>query len=92
MSYEVFNILEGLWWIACGFVCVLLAQQSPLYNKCALSAGVLFILFGVSDFGEVLWGSFFEPGMEWLLVWKMVNVIGLLGVFGWYIAVRLSKR
>ena len=93
ISSEQFNLIEGCFWVALGALILFsyfrLAQS---YRRLALFASFVLITFGVSDFMQVLYGSFFQAGMEWLLLWKVLDVAGLVVVFVWYIRLRLKSQ
>lgn len=90
---DQFNSLEGLFWFGLGILAAVAIAYVPLrYKPLALFSTVTLLAFGVSDFMQVLYGSFFKPGLEWLLVWKISNMIALIAIFVWYIILRQSKR
>ena len=92
LSSEQFNLIEGCFWISLGVVCIILYfKTKSLYKKLALFSAFILITFGVSDFVQVALGSFFEPGMYWLYIWKIANVIGLISIVGWYLILRLRS-
>lgn len=90
-AYTKFNFLEGLFWIIVG--CVFFAASYLAHPRFRIflifTAGVL-LLFGVSDFLEIQFGSFLEDGMLWLLAWKIACVVGLIAALVWYIRLRIS--
>ena len=90
-SFE-FNLIEGVFWLVCGVMVFCYRWWLPLeYNRWGLfSAGNIF-LFGLSDFVQALYGGFLLPGMEWLLVWKILHVIGLVLSVVWYLKLRIAK-
>ena len=89
---DQFNSLEGLFWLTLGILTAVASAYVPLrYKALALFSTVTLVAFGMSDFLQVLYGSFFEPGLEWLLVWKISNAMGLMVIFVWYIILRQSK-
>jgi hypothetical protein len=51
-------------------------------------AGFVLVVFGFSDFAEVWFGSFLEPGMTWLFVWKIMGVASLASIILWYLLLR----
>ena len=82
-----FNFYEGVFWIVLGFVLFTAAykQFSSKVQKLFLVAGILFLIFGVSDFVEMN----FAILPWWLWLWKGINLVGLVAVFGLYLK---SKR
>lgn len=92
LSPEYFNVIEGSFWVVLGAVClVIYFKVSKIYSTLALFSAITLLTFGLSDFFEVAYGSFLVSGMEWLLMWKIVNVIGLCAIFVWYLALRLKQ-
>ena len=90
ISFELFNTIEGCIWVAMGVVCFILSRRvHRRYARISNVAGVVLVVFGFSDFCEVLFGSFLQPGMTWLFVWKIVGVTGLTSVILWYLLLRL---
>lgn len=68
MGVDIFNLVEGVFWIGLG-VWVLVTRRVVRNRR----RGVLVIglmAFGVSDFAEMASGAWWEPW--WLLVWKGV--------------------
>ncbi|MDO8600034.1 MAG: hypothetical protein Q7R73_00230 [bacterium] len=93
MSYFMFNILEAAFWVGLGCAVLLLRNiKIGIYRQLAIFAFFIFLLFGVSDVLEIYVGNFFEPEMYWLLVWKVLNVIAIIGVFIWYFVLRLRRE
>ncbi len=92
VSPENFNWAEGFFWLLLSLICyVLYFKVSHPYRSLALfSFGVLFT-FGLSDFLEASYGSFLVAGMEWLYIWKIIDVIGLCIIVGWYFKLRLRE-
>lgn len=90
-AYTKFNFLEGLFWIivGCVFFAASYLAQPRFRNFLIFTAGV-FLLFGVSDFLEIKFGSFLEDGMLWLLAWKIACVVGLIAALVWYVRLRMS--
>ncbi len=89
MSSEQFNSVEGIFWLVLGvtsFICAIYIHQR--YKKLALFLGVVFSTFGASDFLQVAYGSFFQPGLGWLFLWKILDVIGMVCALFWYIRLR----
>jgi len=74
MLTELFNLIEGFWWIGLGIGLMFV----PAIRKCYKSAlAIILILFGVSDFVEMVTGAWWLPW--WLLVWKTLCVaVGII--------------
>jgi hypothetical protein len=89
MSSETFNTIEGVFWIVLGIAVFCAFFMIPRrYKALAAFASAVLILFGASDFMQVLYGTFLVSGMEWLLVWKVVNLAALIGAVVWYVVLR----
>ena len=89
-SFTLFNLLEGSFWIFIGIASVVLFWFIPKnYQRLSFSAGIILIVFGISDFVEICTGGFL-PGPLWLLTWKTANVLGLIGIIVWYLKLRLK--
>lgn len=92
MDYVTFNLWESLFWIVLGILSFFLTRKIPSqFKKLSIFSGCNLIFFGISDFIESQFGSFFEPGMMWLFAWKIIGVGGLLYTLGWYVRIRLRK-
>lgn len=93
MDYVVFNFLEGLFWTLLGISTLYASRKvTETYKTLSLFFSCILIAFGLSDFAECFFGSFFEPGMLWLFIWKSICVLGLLvGVFR-YILLRIFRH
>ena len=92
LTSETFNLIEGSFWIGLGIICLAayLKIKGP-YKPLSLFATFILITFGISDFIQVALGSFLQPGMSWLFVWKILDVIGLILVIIWYVCLRLPS-
>lgn len=90
-SYAKFNLSEGLFWIVLGIFSIALFSFIPKkYHKLCLSAGIILITFGISDFVEIGAGGFLS-GQWWLLLWKIIDIVGLILVICWYLRLRLKS-
>ena len=88
---EQFNLVEGIFWIILGMgAAVFYYYCSTKYKKISAFTAFILITFGISDFFQVVYGSFLVPGMEWLLIWKVIDVIGLFTIFTWYLILRIK--
>ncbi len=74
-----FNTLEGLFWLTLAAAFLLIAWRRRRDTGLAISAGLLFATFGLSDFVEIHTGGWYKPW--WLLAWKASNLIGLAMVY-----------
>lgn len=72
----VFNLCEGLLWIliGIGFLVDLLRRRD--HADLRITACVLFVTFGVSDFVEIWSGGWHKPW--WLLAWKAADICGFV--------------
>ena len=83
MLIELFNLVEGIFWIALGVWILWTQHISASKHKSYLS--IILIIFGISDFVEMTTGVWWRPW--WLLIWKaLCVVIGLI-----FIILILSK-
>jgi len=88
ISFELFNLLEGLFWVGLGIISLILWFHIPnKYKRLSLFALTVFVLFGISDFIEIRTGMFWSPW--WLLVMNVVSVLGLIVLPIWYIRLRI---
>lgn len=79
MDYIAFNLFEALFWITLGSSLYMLRNlKRQKYKELTIYMLVVFILFGLSDVAEVLYGNFLMADQFWLLVWKIVNVCAII--------------
>lgn len=92
LSSEYFNLIEGGFWVILGFVCLAIYFKiKSSYKTLVLFSSFVLVTFGISDFFQVAYGSFLVSGMEWLFVWKIVDVIGLCIICLWYLILRIRS-
>jgi Ca2+/Na+ antiporter len=92
LSSEHFNLAEGTFWIILGAMClVAYFKVNSKYKKIALFSTFVLVTFGISDYAQVAFGSFFQPGMEWLYLWKIIDVVGLFVIVTWYLILRTRR-
>lgn len=75
--FQEANYIEAGFWGVIGlvfFVHVAIRSGANRTSRC--TAGILFVLFGVSDVVEAGTGAWWRPW--WLLVWKGACLLGLL--------------
>lgn len=85
-----FNVFEACLWIFCGGVSVSMGWPYPgRYRTPALIAGVLFVLFAVSEVIEVRTGAWWIPW--WLAVYKGVIIACLIATCV-VVVVRQKRR
>lgn len=92
-SYILLNLLEALFWVALG-VSVLGLRGAYAARTVSLRryTASMLALFGLSDIVEALVGNFLDSGMEWLFVWKLLNVAALVAAFVWYFRARSNFK
>ena len=88
-AHKVFNLVEGVIWIAIGIALIWKSRSLERARSPAILAGVTFILFAVSDFIEIRTGSWYQPA--WLLLWNVTCVASLVSSLIWYLAVRRKQ-
>ena len=88
MDYYTFNIVEASFWVGLGMLAFVMRNLNKKYGWFSLFTSIILVTFGLSDIAEVQYGSFLEPGMQWLFVWKIINIIGIVYIFGWYVFLR----
>lgn len=88
-----FNLLEGIFWINLGMTSLVLYEiLNKRYRTISLVSALALFLFGISDFIEIKKGSFLEPQLWWLYIWKIINVGIFLFIIVWYLKLRVSKE
>jgi len=95
MSSGLFNLYEGIFWVMLGLVVLVLLLSKRLpdeFHKLGVLSSIVLITFGISDFLQSKLGSFFQEGLEWLLIWKYVCVAGLVYMIVWYLWIRLNAK
>ena len=58
---QLFNFFEGLLWTAIGLAFTWRAFKESKYRRLQIGAAVSFLLFGISDFIEMLTGAWYTP-------------------------------
>lgn len=91
-AYIKFNLIEGLFWIFLGILSFIAPRKFPAFRIWAIFSGFTVLLFGISDFVEIQFGSFLEPNLWWLLVWKVLGVLGLIISVIWYLRLRIAPK
>ena len=82
-----FNFWEGILWLIIALIFFLFPVFSRIKgNKLNIFSGVLFFLFGISDFIEMKTGAWWRP--YWLLAWKAICLLGLAAVFVRYMKIK----
>jgi hypothetical protein len=85
MLNEIFNLVEGLWWIGLGVWLFFSRSLGHKHYKALIT--ITLILFGISDFVEMTTGAWWQPW--WLLVWKALCIgIGIILIVLIYIKKR----
>ncbi len=89
----MFNLYESIFWIVIGIVCYIISRYLPFkYKSILISAFLIFVLFGISDFIEIKTQGFLYPIIWWLLTWKVVGVIAIIFLIIWYLRLRLKNK
>lgn len=93
MSFEMFNAFEAIVWFCVAAAALILRNQTQgKFYPLAVYASIVFALFGLSDVVEIYSGSFLEPKVMWLLVWKIINTTAIVIGLVWYITLRHSYK
>lgn len=72
-----FNLVEAIFWLTLGGFCAWMFAAGTWPSRWVLPLAVLLVLFGVSDLVERQTGAWWRPW--WLLVWKAVCLVSLMG-------------
>ena len=88
LTYVAFNNIEAAFWVLIGLGSLLAGRRFTEFRFLSLFTTVNLVLFGISDILEARLGSFFEPGMAWLFIWKGICVFGLVVSVLWYLNIR----
>lgn len=88
-AYAKFNLIEGLFWIGLSVAAFILSGKFLKFRILAIFSGFTVFFFGISDFAEIKFGSFLEPNLWWLLIWKILGVLGLIIAVIWYLRIRM---
>lgn len=75
------NQVEGVFWLIVSAVFLVSLARPPMRPAKAIAAAA-FAAFGVSDFVEIRFGSWWQPG--WLLAWKVACVAVMVALLLWY--------
>lgn len=90
ISSETFNLIEGFFWLFLGMVTfIVYLKIHEKFKTLALFSIIVLVTFGLSDFFQVFLGSFLQPHLWWLFLWKVIDVIGFVIIFVWYLVLRL---
>ncbi len=93
LDFYTFNALEGVFWIALGFVVAFFVLRGvpKEYRFLGFFTAITLLIFGLSDFLEnYLDGSLYQN--EWLFIGKAICLLALCVAVGWYIKVRLQDH
>ena len=87
--FRTINLIEGILWltVSAGFLVALVKRGD---RRAKLIAACNFAAFGFSDFVETGTGAWWRPW--WLLVWKGVCVMIMLGQFVVYLRRQRAHR
>ena len=94
LSFIQFNLIEGFFWLFCALICTLTSFRPKSVSMRVWRLLALdFALFGISDFVEAYYPvSFLQPGGEWLLIWKVLCIIGFVVAAIWNMRERLFSQ
>lgn len=77
------NIIEGIFWLGVSMFFFVPAMKRPERNRLfCITGGVVFVVFGLSDFYEAHTGAWYRPW--WLILWNVACVGGIVVVLLWY--------
>lgn len=85
-----FNFAEAGLWAAIGVVLLVRSVRAGSARRRAVSAGLVFLLFGFSDVIEMRTRAWYEP--VGLLVFKAACIAGLLAVWALHRRARRETR
>lgn len=77
-AVDAFNLFEVYLWSIMGIGFLIAAMVKPTNRWSAVAAGIMLILFAVSDWIELSTGAWWKPW--WLFVWKAICVVSLVGL------------
>ncbi len=93
ISSEYFNWIEGSFWLVLSIICIpFYLKVSRPYRQLGIFSGLILFTFAISDYLEAVYGSFLVPGMEWLFIWKTIDVFGLFIIALWYLKLRFDGK
>ena len=79
--FRVANQIECVFWNCFGLG-FLLSAVKPSYRRLKLLSGLVFVVFGLSDFVESGTGAWWDPW--WLLLWKSACFLALAAILFLY--------
>ncbi len=92
MIIDNFNFWEATFWFSCTALCIAGVRFiSRRYYSWFIFTVANIFLFGLTDIIEIYTGGFIHTA-RWLLVWKIVHVLGLVISIIWYIKLRLNSK
>ncbi len=93
LDFYTFNTLEGIFWIALGFVVTFFVLRGvpKEYRFLGVFTSVTLLIFGLSDFLENYVGGFLYAN-HWLFLGKAICLLALCVAIGWYIKVRMQDH
>jgi hypothetical protein len=85
------NLIEAGFWVVFGVVLVVASRRrGPAFRAVGWAAGLVSVLFGLSDLVESSTGAWWRPW--WLLLWKALCIAGLVLCFLRYRKLRTAER
>jgi hypothetical protein len=93
LDFYTFNALEGIFWIALGFVVAFFVLNGVprQYRFLGVLTSLTLLIFGLSDFLENHVGGFMHAN-EWLFLGKAICLLALCVAIGWYIKIRRGEN
>lgn len=85
---DSFNALEALFWMALAIFLIVRSRPTIPQRRVLRISALLLVFFAVSDVVEIRTGAWWSPW--WLLLWKTLCVLGLLGC-AWHLG-RSDRR
>jgi len=88
---QLFNLVEGIFWIFIGVLFFIAANRPQNYSRRFwIIGGVNFVLFGLTDFIEIRSGTWWQPW--WLLAGKALCLCVGAGLFIEFYRKRKMKQ
>jgi len=85
------NMIEGAFWAGVSlFFFVPALRRREEHRAFCVSAGIVFLVWGGSDFCEAYTGAWWRPW--WLMVWNGLCLAGCVGIGVWYAKLHSPLR
>lgn len=90
MNYTTFNIYEALFWLLLSGVTFTLYEFVHWHARAVFKeAAAWTLLFGVSDIIEVFTDGLLRADLWWLVLWKLICIVGIAHVIYKYLHLRM---